>query len=262
MAFPAGARDPARKVVAVGGEGERDRARQLGERLEGSGLPDAEPADHDRDAGARDLVQARLRAGAHRYRPDGCRRGRSSGSDPWREVSIEALVDGRLQRLVAAGDRDLLPLAAHAVDDGDGLALRRGVAFSLARPRRRPAVGWLPACGPACRPPVGLAPCAGAARIGRDDHHRLAAERVVGSATVQPTKTRRQKPSSPASARGITTGSANRGLLRLLTERSAQIVRCHAGSLANCCGTSQHGRKARKRSGAAERPPRLVSQRG
>ena len=50
MAFAARARDPARKVVAIGGEGERHRSRQLAERLECAGRADAEPFDDDRDA--------------------------------------------------------------------------------------------------------------------------------------------------------------------------------------------------------------------
>ena len=59
------------------------------------------------------------------------------GMAPWREVSSRRCSSGaRTSR--AAGIGDLLPLAGRAVDDGDGLGVRRRRSGAAGRLRRRP----------------------------------------------------------------------------------------------------------------------------
>src|SRR5262245_21457809 len=81
--------------------------------------------------------------------------------------------------------------------------------------------------------------------------------------TTQPAKATKHKPRRPAAARGNQAASAERGVFFGVWPRGVVRSSATAGSLALRCGSSQHGRTgARKRSGAAVGPPRLVSQRG
>ncbi len=134
--------DLALEVAAIGREGERDRARQLAQRVGGGVRADAQPADHDRDARSVALAVGAIAAiGLDRTR-EGLRRPRSVLRD-LRQRAVarrfgQALVIGgavghfghlgrrhfgchHLGRPGCRRDHDVAPRAGAAVDDGDGL---------------------------------------------------------------------------------------------------------------------------------------------